>query len=593
MGSSTQTALLGLPQFADDDRPTWRGDINGAMSKIDASYSTFTGELNGKEDKASLPTDIDSHLYQTTIKSGTSIAELQSIVSSMPDGGLVDIPPTVKLDLTGTLKIDKRITLTGGGTLSFSAGVDAAPGVLVAVPGVRVSNLTIDNPNMLSTKTTGNGATRSYGILVNASEVVVTANKISNWQTGVGVASGSAQQDMPQSGELGNITISLNRIIDIQGAGGGPTDPAAQQGNGEDRGDGIVSWGAQVSIVGNIVSAAAGTDARVGIHCEGLPASHLATGGVSHPDSMATIIGNVVYGQFRRGITTEDVSCTSITGNTVADATWFGINVTGGNSGSSTVSGNTILWTRTSADLQGASWNPTRSAIQIYQGATGVVVTGNTIRIAATAAADAAITVLATTTTASNSILVTGNMVHCLGSCRYFVSSSVNVANLSIVDNHSIGCDGGVYAYGIANLKITGNTIKGTNAASSYGVTVQSNPTNSLVTVDGSNMIDSFATGISIINSTSGLVTVGSNTISNCTTGIDLYGTTLACLKLNQFYNVATQTKNVGGGIARYDAPISSRALPPAYIGQLCIGAGVVYVGTGVSSVNDWTQVSN
>lgn len=40
MGASTATPNINLPQFGDNDRPTWRGDINGAMSAIDEAHAT-------------------------------------------------------------------------------------------------------------------------------------------------------------------------------------------------------------------------------------------------------------------------------------------------------------------------------------------------------------------------------------------------------------------------------------------------------------------------------------------------------------------------------------------------------------------------
>jgi hypothetical protein len=49
MGSSTQTATLALPQFADNDKPTWRGDINGAFSAIDAAWQNMLTRLTNDE----------------------------------------------------------------------------------------------------------------------------------------------------------------------------------------------------------------------------------------------------------------------------------------------------------------------------------------------------------------------------------------------------------------------------------------------------------------------------------------------------------------------------------------------------------------
>lgn len=44
MGSTNHTATLSLSQFVDTDKPTWRGDYNGDMSKIDAAFATQNAE---------------------------------------------------------------------------------------------------------------------------------------------------------------------------------------------------------------------------------------------------------------------------------------------------------------------------------------------------------------------------------------------------------------------------------------------------------------------------------------------------------------------------------------------------------------------
>lgn len=45
MGSSTQTPTLNLPIFSDNDRPSWRGDVNGAMNAIDAGVASVNGQI--------------------------------------------------------------------------------------------------------------------------------------------------------------------------------------------------------------------------------------------------------------------------------------------------------------------------------------------------------------------------------------------------------------------------------------------------------------------------------------------------------------------------------------------------------------------
>jgi hypothetical protein len=51
VGSSTQTAKLALPQFGDNDKPTWRGDINGAFAAIDAAFVTNDTRNNTQDNE--------------------------------------------------------------------------------------------------------------------------------------------------------------------------------------------------------------------------------------------------------------------------------------------------------------------------------------------------------------------------------------------------------------------------------------------------------------------------------------------------------------------------------------------------------------
>jgi hypothetical protein len=52
MGSSAQTAALLLPQFSDNDKPTWRGDVNGAFSAIDAAHVGIASRVTTLETRA-------------------------------------------------------------------------------------------------------------------------------------------------------------------------------------------------------------------------------------------------------------------------------------------------------------------------------------------------------------------------------------------------------------------------------------------------------------------------------------------------------------------------------------------------------------
>lgn len=45
MGASSLTATVLLPLFSDDDKPSWLGDWNGAMTKIDNAFAAKEAEI--------------------------------------------------------------------------------------------------------------------------------------------------------------------------------------------------------------------------------------------------------------------------------------------------------------------------------------------------------------------------------------------------------------------------------------------------------------------------------------------------------------------------------------------------------------------
>ena len=58
MGASKFTPNLDLPIFEDDDKPTWRGDINDSHYKLDKGFATLSGKLN--DDKVQTDADINA-----------------------------------------------------------------------------------------------------------------------------------------------------------------------------------------------------------------------------------------------------------------------------------------------------------------------------------------------------------------------------------------------------------------------------------------------------------------------------------------------------------------------------------------------------
>ena len=101
MGASEQTPNIGLPHFVDGDKPTWRGDINGAFTDIDTEFGNYRLSV------------FDVRAYGTLDLTGvvdSSAAVIAAIAAANAAGGGVVYFPN------GTIRIDSQIVipLTGG-----------------------------------------------------------------------------------------------------------------------------------------------------------------------------------------------------------------------------------------------------------------------------------------------------------------------------------------------------------------------------------------------------------------------------------------------------------------------------------------------
>lgn len=317
---------------------------------------------------------------------------VRQFIERLPVEGIraIEVPSGSVLQLDGTIEIPANVILRGGGELRWTDGIANSAALSVVGDNVEISGVTLTNPNELGTP----GGERNYGIEIKGSDVRIIGNHIELFQNGIAVRYG---------GEYHDIVIANNRVKDVVGVGGGPDSP---ENLGEDRGDGIVVWGAQATVTGNVVNAKAGTDARVGIHTESITVGNAED--APHTASMVAITGNVVYGQFRRSIVSENVAHTTIIGNTVADATWWNIAVIL-RSHDSVVSGNTILFTRTGEDNQGQNYDPRRAPIMVYGGVERAQITDNSVVVKEGAEARAFIVVQGVDDQIPRGVTVDGN----------------------------------------------------------------------------------------------------------------------------------------------------------------------------------------
>ena len=452
-------------------------------------------------------------------------AGIQARIDDAPDGAVIAIPAGAVLRCTRTVTLHGTgKSLVGPGELRFTEGVAAGVALLVTGLGSRVSQVSVTNPEELF-ETTGEG--RSSGIEIAADGVTVQDCVVDRFGYGIVVAA---------DGEWVDTSIVGNRVTNVLGAGGGR---GSDSDAGEDRGDGITVWGARATVTGNVVSAKPGTDARIGIHAEAL--GDIRTESKPHSDAMVTISGNVVTGPFRRSIVFEEISNGVITGNTVADATWWSIAVIEGVG--CLVADNAVRHTRTGEDDQGSSYSPVRCALLVYGGA-GHTISGNTITVSGRA--DAFIAQYTLEGASPTDVLVTGNNCRTVGegACATGITmlGDPGPVRPKIVDNTLTGfVDEGVYLGAASAPHVAGNTLVGGPGAE-RGV-IGDDPANDGAMVTN-NRVTGCGTGIALFNQAAAVVSA--NLLDECGAGLDLFDSTGVVAVGNVYRSTPTAVANAG-----------------------------------------------
>lgn len=379
----------------------------------------------------------------------------------------------------------KGVNGTGTGIGSL-AGL---PALAVNADNCTVQGVRFENPDFLMDPVTSSA--KNAAIQIRGNYVRTVNNTIVSFLHGIVLSSGEQT-----GGEYVGLIAAGNFLLEMLGAGTGNN---ADDGRGEDRGDGITCWGTGATIMNNFVHLKDGQDGRIGIHTEGLTDQSII-----HPtyETRCTVIsGNVIWGKYRRGIVTEEIQNTTISGNTVAGPTWWGI--CAANVPNVAITGNSVIFDRLSTDVQGASWGPQRGGITLYCNRNDafkwtdshISVTGNVVDLLGvgcgirTAGTDA--------TNKVRNCTITGNTVHGMPGSDVGILLS-NAENTVVNSNVVTGTGGpGIVIIDCLNMAVNSNSISGTGQA---GLVVQ------LYSID----IE--------------VATVSGNIIKNCSPGMDIYG---------------------------------------------------------------------
>ncbi len=318
---------------------------------------------------------------------GYGTDDTAAIQAALDTGKAVVVPDGNYLASALTISTDRQKLLgMGGRIVALPAALHSNDDALLLVEAnfVEVAGLYLDNPTEQNTKAASWPDAVQAGIRIKGFQCNIHDNTVRRFQSGIQVVFDGAGGSF--SGfEFSNNIIAHNMIWENLGAGSGRDQREGIQ--GEDRGDGITSWGAQTVIKGNIVHVKEGQDARIGIHVESLADRHDPVDfGAMYADRGAVIANNIVLGhdldtrngRWRRGIVSEAVKEVSITGNLVYGGGWWSIAVIIGGSdpegkGNFSIVGNNIFWSRPAVDLAGDDWSPARAGIAVWGNTAGII----------------------------------------------------------------------------------------------------------------------------------------------------------------------------------------------------------------------------
>lgn len=87
MSATNLTKNLKLPQFVASDKPSWLGDVNGAMLNIDNGYGTLSGDITKANDTASSAKSQSDANTQTLVNVNSELESQGNRITALEAGG--------------------------------------------------------------------------------------------------------------------------------------------------------------------------------------------------------------------------------------------------------------------------------------------------------------------------------------------------------------------------------------------------------------------------------------------------------------------------------------------------------------------------
>lgn len=128
MSFTNMTKNLKLPQFLASDKPSWLGDVNGAMLNIDNGYGTLNGDIAKANDTASSAKSQSDANTQTLVNVNSELESQGNRITALESGG-------------GTEQLEQRVNTlsTDVETLQTRANTFEDE---IASNGTNITNLT-------------------------------------------------------------------------------------------------------------------------------------------------------------------------------------------------------------------------------------------------------------------------------------------------------------------------------------------------------------------------------------------------------------------------------------------------------------------
>lgn len=210
MSATNLTKNLKLPQFVASDKPSWLGDVNGAMKNIDDGIGVIKGDITKASDTAS---SAKSQSDANTVTLGNVNTELTSIgnrVTALESGG-------------GTEQLEQRLQTVESDVEALQTRADTFEEE-IAENGKKItkntSNIAALTPrvkncedNITSLQTTTDGLSLStQAIGETANNALTTANKANGTaNSATTLASNAYNQSQQNKNAISDINNKLNK----------------------------------------------------------------------------------------------------------------------------------------------------------------------------------------------------------------------------------------------------------------------------------------------------------------------------------------------------------------------------------------------